>query len=60
MSVRKVYDVLVDGDVIFSGSYKSAIFVYDAVIKAFDVYKLSLSDYSVVPDYSIVIAFKPS
>lgn len=54
MSVRKVYDVLVDGDVVFSGSYKSALVVYDATIRVFAALSLSTAD------YSILIAFRPN
>lgn len=54
MSVRRVYQVLVDGNVVFSGSYAMSRAVYESFEKwrAFslpDVY---------VPD--VVVAFKPN
>lgn len=52
MSVRRVYRVFVDGEVIFSGSYAMAMAVYRAF-----VYFDSFVDY---PDLDIVLAFKPN
>lgn len=54
MSVRKVYQVLVDGDVVFSGSYAMCCAVFESYEKWRDI---APSDVR-VPD--VVIAFKPS
>lgn len=46
MSVRKVYQVLVDGSVVFSGSYRSCLSVYEAFTTFFgpnSAYVLSLA-----------------
>lgn len=52
MSVRKVYRVVVDGEIVFSGSYAMA----SAVYRAFECFN-SLTDY---PDFDVVLAFKPN
>lgn len=52
MSKRKVYQVLVNGDPIFSGSYQMALCVYEATMRYHDV-----CPPEVFP--SVVIAFKP-
>lgn len=53
MSVRKVYQVLVDGNVVFSGSYAMACSVFESFERWRD---FALPDVY-VPD--VVIAFKP-
>lgn len=54
MSVRKVYQVVASGGfVVFSGSYKAALDVYEALNRAMDHY--SLDDL-----YPLVISFVPS
>lgn len=52
MSVRKVYSVLIDGESVFSGSYKSCLFVYSAFETFFCEFNLS--------DYNLCLAFQPS
>lgn len=52
MGTKKVYDVMVDHQVVFSGAYRSAVAVFDSVLRSF----------AVVPfDYkpSVVVAFRP-
>lgn len=53
MSVRNVYQVLVDGNVVFSGSYAMACAVYESYEKWRDS---ALPDVY-VPD--VIVAFKP-
>lgn len=53
MSIRKIYDVLVNGDSVYSGSYKTALVVYESFVKSFDL----LDDSVPVP--SVTISFKP-
>lgn len=49
MSVRKSYQVLVSGDPIFSGSFSSCSFVYDAILSLASLKSL---------DLDVLIAFK--
>lgn len=52
MANKKVYDVMVDSQVVFTGAYRSAVVVFDAISRGF----------AVVPmDYkpSVVVAFRP-
>lgn len=48
-SVRKVYQVIVNGLVVFSGSYASCVSVYEAFAKFASLYN---------EDLNLVIAFK--
>lgn len=52
MSVRKVYDVLVDGNSVFSGSYRACLYVYESFSRYADF--LNPEDVPVV-----VLAVKP-
>lgn len=52
MNVRKVYSVLIDGNSVFSGSYKSCLSVYSAFETFFREFNLS--------DYILCLAFQPS
>lgn len=52
MSVRKVYDVLFDGQVIWSGSYASAVSVYESTMRALDFVFDNI-------EHTVVIAFAP-
>lgn len=52
MSVRKVYQVLLDGKVIWSGSYASAVSVYESTMRVLDVISDDL-------EHTVVIAFAP-
>lgn len=54
MSVRKVYRLLFNKNVIATGSYASVLFAYNAVMA---VMELDSDSYS---DDSLVIAFVPS
>lgn len=51
MSIRKVYQVLVDGREVFSGSYAMAL----AVFESYERWR----EFSPVPVPDVVIAFKP-
>lgn len=52
MSVRKVYQVLFDGKVIWSGSYASAVSVYESTMRVLDIISDDL-------EHTVVIAFAP-
>lgn len=52
MSVRKVYDLVLDGKAIFSGSYKSVMDAYS--ISTMILYELHLLD-----SHILTISFKP-
>lgn len=54
MSVRKVYMVIVNGDVVYSGSYASCLSVYDAFSNFFRI------NFELESTFDISIAFKPS
>lgn len=49
MSVRKTYSVLVSSEVVFTGSYASAVNVYNSIRKFLDKFGF---------DYSVTIAFQ--
>lgn len=53
MSVRKVYQVLLDGKVIWSGSYASSVSVYESTMRVLDIIS---DDFK----HTVVIAFAPS
>lgn len=53
MSVRKEYQVLLDGSVVFSGSYAMACAVYES----FEKWRCFALPDVYVPD--VVVAFKP-
>ncbi|UNI72397.1 MAG: hypothetical protein [Chaetfec virus UA24_2563] len=52
MSVRKVYRVIVNGETVFSGSYNTAIQVYESLANTSDLFDDS------VP-FDVALAFKP-
>lgn len=51
MSVRKVYQVIVDSSVVFSGSYASCMSVYESVSR--------MNDFGLC-NVDVSIAFKPT
>lgn len=52
MSVRKVYQVLVDGNVVFSGTYQMALAVYESYMRYEPFWPLDNFP-------TVVIAFQP-
>lgn len=54
MSIRNVYQVIVDEQVVFTGSYRTAISVYNA----FDVFNHHRP--MACPKLDIIVAFKPN
>lgn len=53
MSVRKVYQLLLDGHVVASGSYSSILACYDSVSKSLELL------YGNLEGHTLVIAFSP-
>lgn len=52
MSVRRVYNLLVDGDSVYSGTYASVLSCYHAVIH-------TLNLLSCLSEHTVTIAFSP-
>lgn len=52
MSVRKVYNLVLDGKVIFSGSYKS-------VMDAYSVSVMLLQEIGSLDSHVLTVSFKP-
>lgn len=55
MSVRKVYDVMVDGVKVFSGSYAMALSVYESFMRFRDFFH----DYDAVKLPDVCMVFRP-
>lgn len=52
MSVRREYRLLIDTDVVFSGSYRSVMAAYSALLNALQVLEVS-------SDHVLSVAFQP-